>query len=32
LAQKLWTIASPDRVRRAIQGVVEALDEALEGG
>jgi hypothetical protein len=32
LAQKLWTIASPDRVRRAIQGVVEALDESLEGG
>lgn len=31
LSEGLWTVASPDRVRRAIQGVVEALDELLEG-
>lgn len=30
LVRDLWSIASPERVRRAIQGVVHALDERLE--
>ena len=28
----LLSVPSPDRVRIAIQGIVEALDETLEGG
>ncbi len=30
LVKKLWAVASPERVRRSIQGVVQALDERLE--
>ena len=30
LVRRLWAVASPERVRRAIQGVVQALDEKLE--
>lgn len=30
LVKRLWTVESPERVRRAIQGVVQALDEKLE--
>jgi hypothetical protein len=30
LANKLWAVASPERVRRAIQGVVNALDDRLD--
>ncbi len=29
LVKKLWSVASPERVRRAIQGVVQGLDEKL---
>jgi hypothetical protein len=32
LVDQLWTVRSPDRVRRAIQGVVNALDDRLEQG
>ena len=27
---QLWTVRSPERVRRAIQGVVKALDDGLD--
>ena len=30
LVKRLWVVASPERVRRAIQGVVKGLDEKLE--
>lgn len=30
LVSELWSVPSPDRVRRAIQGVVQALDERLD--
>jgi hypothetical protein len=29
---ELWTVRSPDRVRRAIQGIVRALDDRLDQG
>ena len=32
VVDQLWTVQSPDRVRRAIQGVVKALDDSLEQG
>ena len=31
LVDELWTVRSPDRVRRAIQGIVEGLDDHLDG-
>jgi hypothetical protein len=31
MVDKLWIVASPERVRRAIQGVVEVLDDRLDG-
>ena len=30
IVEKLWTVRSPDRVRRSIQGIVEALDGRLD--
>jgi len=30
VVERLWTVRSPDRVRKAIQGVVKALDDGLE--
>ena len=30
LVEELWTVRSPDRVRRAIQGIVKALDDHLD--
>jgi hypothetical protein len=30
LVRRLWAVESPERVRRAIQGVIQALDERLE--
>jgi hypothetical protein len=32
VVEQLWTVRSPDRVRRAIQGVVKALDDRLDQG
>jgi len=32
LADKLWSLRTPERVRLAIQGVVETLDELFESG
>ena len=30
VVHRLWTVASPERVRRGIEGVVKALDDCLE--
>ena len=30
VVEELWTVRSPDRVRRAIQGIVQALDDHLD--
>lgn len=32
VVEELWTVRSPDRVRRAIQGMVKELDDRLEQG
>lgn len=32
IVDQLWTVQSPDRVRRAIQGIVKALDDCMDQG